>query len=106
MPALPGRKKGIYLGILGFAKFVPEDVKPPIKFLFVTPLIVWMIALYHCLKVMMTEVMELNLNSLDEIKRHLTRLAAEKHAALQHAFWWLFGGVVAAAGLVVLRLKM
>ena len=101
-----GALQGIYLGILGFAKFVPEDAKLPVKFAFITPLPVWMIALYHCLKVMMTEAMEVNLNSPDEIKRHLTRLAAEKQVSLQHAFWWLFGGVVAAGALVVLRLKM
>jgi hypothetical protein len=50
--------------------------------------------------------MEVNLNSPDEIKRHLTRLAAEKQASLTNAFWRLFGGVVAAGALVVLRLKM
>jgi hypothetical protein len=29
-----------------------------------------------------------------------------KQAQLQTAFWWLFGGMVAAIGLVVLRLKL
>ncbi len=101
-----GALQGIYLGILGFAKFVPEETALPLKFLFITPLLVWMIALYHCLKVMMTEAMEVNLNSPDEIKRRLTRLVVEKQTSLRHAFWWLFGGIVVAAALVVMRTKV
>ena len=98
--------QGISLGLLGFAKFVPEETRLPLKFLFITPLLVWMIALYHCLQVLMTETLEINLNAPDEIKRHLTRLGVVKQAALQNAFWWLFGGLLAAFVLMMFRLKM
>lgn len=101
-----GVLQGIYLGILGFAKLVPEESPLLLKFFFVIPLLAWMIAIYHCLDVMRTELMNVNLNSPDDIKNHLTQLVTAKQGALQAAFFWLFGGMVAAGTLVVLRLKM
>ena len=41
-----GALQGIYLGILGFAKFIPEDTKIVMKIVYVSPLLFWMVALY------------------------------------------------------------
>jgi hypothetical protein len=101
-----GALQGIYLGILGFAKFIPEDANIVMKGVFTAPLLVWMVALYHCLQVMLTETATVNLNAPDELRRHYETWLPTKQAQLQTAFWWLFGGMVAAIGLVVLRLKL
>ena len=101
-----GALQGIYLGILGFAKFIPEDAGIVLKGVFTSPLLVWMIALYHCLQVMKTEAADEKLHALDVLRQHYEDWLQAKQSHLQPAFWWLFGGMLAAIGLVVLRLKL
>lgn len=101
-----GILQGLYLGILGFTEFVPKTFSVVAKFFFIVPLLLWLVALYHCLKVMMTEAAEVNLNAPGEVRGFYGRLLCEKQAALQQAFWWLFGGLVFGFVMVVFRLKM
>jgi hypothetical protein len=98
--------QGIYLGILGFAKFIPETIDVWLKLLLVAPLVLWMLALYHCLKALMTDVSEVNLNSPSDLREDYARMIAEKQHLLTVAFWQLLGGLVVAIALVVFRLKM
>src|SRR6185295_1137852 len=42
-----GVLQGIYLGILGFAEFIPKTLSLWQKCLFLVPLIIWLAALYH-----------------------------------------------------------
>jgi hypothetical protein len=101
-----GALQGIYLGILGFAKFIPETIDVWLKLLLVAPLVLWMLALYHCLKALMTDVSEVNLNSPSDLREDYARMIAEKQHLLTVAFWQLLGGLVVAIALVVFRLKM
>jgi hypothetical protein len=101
-----GALQGVYLGILGFAKFIPENADVLLKGVFTVPLLLWMSALYHCLRVMMPEAAEINLNDPDELRRHYAEWVQAKQTHLQTAFWWLFGGMLAAIGLVILRMKL
>lgn len=101
-----GALQGIYLGILGFAKFIPETIDMTLKLVLVIPLLAWMLALYHCLKVLMTDVSELNLNSPSDLREDYARMINEKQHLLTVAFWLLLGGLIAAILLVVFRVKM
>lgn len=50
-----GALQGIYLGMLGFAKFIPDTADLWMKALFLAPLLCWMMGLYQCLKVAKSE---------------------------------------------------
>ena len=100
-----GALQGIYLGILGFAKFIPEDTSTVMKVVYVSPLLFWMVALYLCLRVMMTEAADVHLNAPDELRDQHAKWLAKKQGQLQLAFWWLCCGMLGAIGLVVLRAK-
>ena len=101
-----GALQGIYLGMLGFAKFVPDTAELWMKALFLVPLLCWMIGLYECLKVAKTEELSIYRNSPEDIRRELGDLAKEKQRELELAFYWMLGGLVAAFVLVALRMKM
>lgn len=101
-----GALQGIYLGILGFAKFIPETIDVRLKLLLVAPLVLWMLALYHCLKALITDVSDVNLNSPSDLREDYARMIAEKQHLLTVAFWLLLGGLIVAIALVVFRLKM
>ncbi len=101
-----GILQGIYLGILGFAKFIPEDLPLVQKALFIIPLLLWLQALHLCIEVVMTELLGVYLHSPSDIREKSTRLLLQKQRSLQHAFWWLAVGLLAAFGLLLFRLKM
>jgi hypothetical protein len=98
--------QGLYLAILGFSKYVPETIGTVEKFLFVVPLLLWMIATYHAVQVQMTESREINLHAPAEIRDWLNELARGKQRSLQTALWWFFAGLAAAATMSVLRVKV
>lgn len=100
-----GAMQGIYLGILGFAKFA-DNVDVTMKFVLALPLLAWMLALYHCLKALMTNVSDVNLNSPSELREDYARMIAEKQHLLTVAFWLLLGGLIAAIVLVIFRVKL
>lgn len=101
-----GALQGIYLGLLGFAKFVPETAELWMKALFLAPLLCWMAGLYQCLKVAKTEELRIYRNSPEDIRQKLGELAKEKQRELELAFYWMLGGLLAAFMLVVMRMKM
>ena len=101
-----GALQGIYLGMLGFAKFVPETAELWMKALFLAPLLCWMAGLYQCLKVLKTGELRLFRHSPVDIRQKLGNLAKEKQRGLDMAFYWMMGGLVVAFVLVALRMKM
>lgn len=101
-----GALQGIYLGILGFAIFIPETIDVRLKLVLVVPLMLWMLALYHCLKVLMTDVSEVHLNSPSDLRQDYARMIAEKQHLLTVAFWLMLGWLIVAIGLVIFRVKM
>lgn len=100
-----GLLKAIYLGILGFAEFVPKTMPLPYKALFISPLLLWLCALYCCLCVMMTKEYKINLHSPDDIREKSQSQLKAKQKSLQLAFWLLAIGLITALWLMVFRLK-
>jgi hypothetical protein len=101
-----GLLEGIYLGMLGFAKFIPETLAIELKTLFFLPLLLWLTSIYFCVTVLMTEKLEINLNSPTDICEQSTRHLLEKQRLLKIAFGLLALGLGAAFSLIILRLKM
>lgn len=98
-----GLLKGIYLGILGFADYVPKEIPLSYKSLFIIPLFFWLIALYHSLEVMMTKRLDINLLSPDDIRQKSEKMLLEKHSSLQCSYWTLTIGVLIAILLLIFR---
>jgi hypothetical protein len=101
-----GALQGIYLGMLGFAKFVPDTAALTVKALFLAPLLCWVLGLYQCLKVAKTEELHIYRYSPADIRQKLGELAKEKQRELDLAFYWMLGGLMTAFLLVALRMKM
>jgi hypothetical protein len=101
-----GVLQGIYLGVLGFAKFVPEALPLYQKALFIIPLIFWLVALYNCTDVALTKRIDVYMHSPEDIREKSLALAAEKQRSLQWAFWLLTLGLLAAFALLMCRLNM
>ena len=101
-----GMLNTIYLGILGFAKLVPETASFVQKSAFVTPLVFWLLALYFSLEVMMTKQLSINLHSPDDIRKNSEETLKEKQRHLYWAFGALAVGLAIALLLLVFRLRM
>lgn len=94
-----------YLGILGFAKFIPDDMAVYKKTLFIIPLVPWVFATYFCLRVMKTEIFNVNLRSPTDIRDKAAKLLEEKQRHLEIAFALLVAGIVLAFAMVVFRVR-
>lgn len=100
-----GVLEAVYLGVLGFADFIPPDIPLHWKGVFILPLLLWLIAFYLCLEVLMTRKMEIFLHSPEHVRGQSERLLAEKQRRLQWSFWLLFAGIVLAFLLLIARLQ-
>ena len=96
----------IYLGILGFAPFVPETITTLQRVLFVGPLVFWLIALYFCIRVMMTSRIEVLLDSPSDIREKSSAVLEEKQRQLLKAFGFLAAGLLLVVVLLLLRLGL
>jgi hypothetical protein len=96
----------VYLGILGFAKFIPENMEVYNKALFVVPIVPWVIAAYYCVRVMKTEIVKINLRSPSDIREKASALLEEKQRYLEIAFALLIAGIVFAFVMVIFRLRV
>jgi hypothetical protein len=101
-----GLLQTIYLGILGFAKFIPENMEAYNKALFIVPIVPWVMATYYCLHVMKTEIVKINLHSPSDIREKATALLEDKQRHLEIAFALLIAGIVFAFVMVVFRVRM
>lgn len=96
----------VYLGILGFAKFIPESMEVYNKALFVVPIVPWVIAIYYSLRVMKTDIIRINLRSPSDIRGKAAELLEEKQRYLEFAYALLTAGIVLAFGMVVFRVHV
>jgi len=101
-----GVLQGIYLGMLGFAKFIPEALAIELKTLFFLPLLLWLASVYFCVGVLMTQKLAINLSSPTDIREQSTRHLLETQLLLKIAFWLLALGLLAAFGLIIFRTKI
>jgi len=101
-----GLLQGIYLAILGFAHPTPESTGAStdyaMKFAFVIPLVLWAVALYFCIEVMMTRSVNINVHSPDDIRSSYRETLKQKQGNLRSAFWLLAVGLIAAILLITL----
>lgn len=95
-----------YMAILGFAKFIPENTEVYLKALFVTPVVPWVFGIYYSLRVLKTELININLRSPTDIREKAASLLETKQHHLDVAFVLLIAGIVLAFGLVVFRLQI
>ncbi|MFQ5632183.1 MAG: hypothetical protein ACE5I1_25720 [bacterium] len=98
--------QGIYMGILGFADFVPKNTALAIKGLFIIPLLLWLVALYQSIQVMMTQRIDLVMHSPDDIRAKSEQVLIEKQRILQTAFWTLAAGLFVAFALLIVYMGM
>jgi len=96
----------VYLGILGFAHFIPENLEAYNKALFIVPIVLWVIAVFYCLRVMKTEIVRINLRSPSEIRDRAAKLLRQKQRYLEVAFGLLITGIVFAVLMIVFRLRI
>ena len=101
-----GALQGIYFGMLGFAKFIPDSAELWMKSLFIVPLLCWMTGLYQCLKVAKTEELSIFRHSPASIRERIGELAEKKQQKLNLAYWWMLGGLTAAFLLLTFRIMM
>ena len=95
-----------YLAILGFAKFIPENMDVYKKAFFVTPIGPWIFGIYYGLRVLKTELLSVNLRSPTDIREKAASLLETKQHYLDLAFGLLIVGIIFACILVVLRLHI
>lgn len=101
-----GLLEAIYLGIIGFAKFIPETCPLTTQMLFFTPLLFWLLSIYFCVRVLLTKRFEIRLFAPREIKALSNQILRERQRYLVLAFWTLAVGLLAAFVLMLLRLKL
>lgn len=101
-----GLLQTVYLGILGFAKFIPENMEVRNKALFVIPIVPWVFATYYCLRVMKTDIVKINLRSPSDIRVKTAELLEEKQRHLEVAFALLCAGIMLAFIMVVFRVRI
>lgn len=95
-----------YLAVLGFAKFIPENMEVYNKALFVIPLIPWVICAYYALRVLKTEIFNVNLRSPSDIREKTSLLLEQKQRHLEAAFGLLIAGIIIAFAMVVFRVRL
>ena len=98
--------KAIYLGILGFAEFIPEDWQVWAKGAFILPLLLWLIALYLCVQVVITRKLTIYLHAPENIKQTSEKLIMEKQKYLEWGYWLMAAGLVLAFGLLIVRMQV
>lgn len=101
-----GLLQSVYLGILGFAKFIPENLDVWKKAFFIIPIIPWVVATYFCLRVMKTEILDINLRSPSDIRDKATKLLQEKQSYLELAFVFFVVGIILTFLTIIFRLQI
>ena len=99
-----GLTQGIYIGILGFADFVPKNAEIAVKSLFIFPLLFWLAGLFFSLGALMTERFDINPRSPEQIKRTVTEIAARKQKNVKTAYWLSGVGAVLAVLLILFHM--
>ncbi|MGA1840642.1 MAG: hypothetical protein ACMUIU_08455 [bacterium] len=97
---------GIYLGILGFADFIPDNMNFAVKIIFLIPLILWLIAIYCTLQVLMSKKLTINIHAPDDIRDKIQQLLLEKQRHMKWAFGTFSIGLIAVFLLFILRVYL
>ncbi len=101
-----GLLEAIYLGIIGFAQFIPATCPIAVTMLFFTPLLLWLVSIYFCVLVLLTKRFEIRLHAPQEIKALSNQILQARQRYLMLAFWTLAAGLLSAFALMILRLKL
>jgi hypothetical protein len=98
-----GVLQAVYVGVLGFGDFLHRGMWGAGEVAFAAPGVLWLVALYECLRVMMTKEYPVNPDSPDDIRRCCERSLRDKQRDLECAFWFLAAGLGAALLMVGAR---
>ncbi len=101
-----GLLQGIYLGIIGFADYIPKTMPLYWKSLFLVPLISWLVAISFCLWVVMTKRVEFHPRSPDQIRETHEKILEEKQRFLKAAFFFMALGIILAMLLFIFRYQL
>lgn len=98
-----GALQGIYIGILGLAKFIPENMLLWKKFCFILPMGFWLWAIWLVLEAMMTQEIHLYLHSPEDIQSKLETLLIKRQSRLRWALVLTTVGLILAFFLLGFR---
>ena len=101
-----GLLEAIYLGIIGFANFLPETCPVTTQMLFFTPLLLWLLSIYFCVRVLLTKEFNILLHAPREMKALSNKILHERQFYLKLAFAILALGLVVAFALLMARFKI
>lgn len=101
-----GLLKGIYLAILGFTEFIPERFTFYQKGVFLLPILMWLLALYCFLRVMMPDRYDVNLFSPEDIRSNHGTILLRKHRYMYAGFWALSLGIIITLVLLIYRFSL
>ena len=95
--------QGIYAGIIGFTKYIPEDLDIALKSLFFIPFIFWVIALFFYLNVSFTKKYTFYLLSPEDTKEKYISMCKDKQRSLTIGYWLQGAGIIAFFTLFIIR---
>ena len=95
--------QGIYAGIIGFTKYIPEDLDILLKSLFFIPFIFWVIALFFYLNVSFTKKYTFHLLSPGDVKEKYISICKDKQRSLTIGYCLQGAGIVAFFILFIIR---
>jgi hypothetical protein len=91
-----GMLQSFYLGILSLGQALPAQARWWEKALFVAPMMLWLLALYLCIAVVMTKKLEVFVNSPSDVREKSMQMLLQKQRQLQWAMILLAAGLVGA----------
>ncbi len=97
--------QGIYLGILGFSEYLPEDESLRIvkALLYLLPFGLWLGSSYFCLSVLMTKRWDVFANDPDDVRGLIETILKRKQQRLQAAFWLFTAGLICAVLVLIVQ---
>jgi len=106
MITVVGLLKGIYIGIIGFADFIPKTFPLMYKFLYLLPLLFWLVALHSYGYVLSTRKVQFNIHNPGEIKDIYFQILAQKQQSFNIGLWLQSIGIVVLLFLMIIRFRL
>ena len=103
MLTVVGLLKGIYIGIIGFADYIPKALPLIYKSLYLLPLLFWLVALHFYVNVLSTRKVNFNIYNPGEIKNEYFEILSRKQRNFKVGLWLQSIGIVVLISLMVVR---
>ena len=106
MLTVVGLLKGIYIGIIGFADYIPKDFPLIYKSLYLLPLLFWLVALHYYVSVLSTREVRFNMYNPEEIKKNYFEILSRKQRSFTVGVWLQSIGIVVLMALMIVRFRL